>query len=98
VTTIPSTGWGNIREQIAATVRAELSRAKVRPSHLPALIGKSQSYWSRRVNGELPFDTDDLAGLAGLLNVPMQHFVEVGPAGFEPAAYGLVVPNFTAAA
>ena len=67
----------NFRAQIAANVRAELARAQIRPAHLPKLLGKSQPYWHRRVNGQLPFDTDDLAGLATLLGVDPQRFLEV---------------------
>lgn len=68
---------GNHRERIAANVRAELARAQVKPSHLPKLVGGSQSYWSRRVNGELPFDTDHLADLAALLRVDIRAFLDV---------------------
>lgn len=60
-----------------------MARAKIRTNHLPKLIGKSQSYWSRRVNGELPFDTDDLVALADLV-------------GIHPAAFlGGSVPHGT---
>lgn len=68
---------------VAAEVRAQLGRRRVRTNHLPRLIGKSQSYWSRRVNGETPFDTDDLQALADLLGVH--------PASF----WGIDVPDPT---
>lgn len=70
-------GVPNLRERIAANVRAELARAQIRPSHLPQLVGGSQSYWSRRINGDLPFDTDNLGVLAGLLKVDMRIFLDV---------------------
>lgn len=77
MTTVKHAQRGNLREQIAANVRAELARAKIRTSHLPKLVGKSQSYWSRRVLGELPFDTDDLDGLGQLLGVEPRSFLDV---------------------
>lgn len=77
MTTIQDAERGNLRERIAANVRAELARVKMPASRLPDKIGKSQSYWSRRVNGDLPFDTDDLYALAELLNVDIRVFLEV---------------------
>ena len=58
----------------AAEVRAELGRQKITVNRLPHLLGKSQSYWSRRVNGEQPMDVDDLSALASLMKVPVTRF------------------------
>jgi hypothetical protein len=63
------------RELVAAEVRAYLGRARLNSNNLPELIGNSQSYWFRRINGDHPFDMDDLAKLSELLNVPMSAFV-----------------------
>lgn len=68
---------GNHRERIAANVRAELARAQIKVSHLPRLVGGSYSYWSRRVLGELPFDTDHLDALAALVGVDPRVFLAV---------------------
>lgn len=72
---------------VAAEVRAELARTRVRPNHLPSLLGKSQSYWSRRVNGVTPFDTQDLLALAALLHVHPARFFGVDglPPQTDPA-------------
>lgn len=74
------------RGAIAAEVRAEMARARLSGNKLPRLIGKSQSYWSRRLTGDQPFDTDDLEALAGLLGVPIVRFfagtsTPAGPSG-----------------
>jgi len=63
-----------IRGQVAAEVRAEMGRNKLTTNRLPRLLGKSQSYWSRRINGEQPMDVDDLHALAVLLRVPVARF------------------------
>lgn len=63
------------REIVAGEVRAELARRKLNSNNLPKLLGNSQSYWSRRLHAEQPFDIDDLARLSALLGVPMSHFV-----------------------
>lgn len=63
-----------VRGQVAAEVRAELGRNRISVNRLPRLLGKSQSYWSRRVTAEQPMDVDDLAALASLMNVPLSRF------------------------
>lgn len=68
-----------VRGQVAAEVRAELARQKIPVRRLPFLLGKSQSYWSRRVNAEQAMDVDDLYALAELLKVPVTRFFEASP-------------------
>jgi transcriptional regulator with XRE-family HTH domain len=63
-----------VRGQVAAEVRAELGRNRISVNRLPRALGKSQSYWSRRVTGEQPMDVDDLAALASLMDVPVSKF------------------------
>ena len=69
------------REFVAAEVRAAMARRKITANQLPTLVGKSQSYWSRRLNGETAVDVDDLASLAGLLGVDAVVFLGGTPAG-----------------
>jgi transcriptional regulator with XRE-family HTH domain len=70
---------GSLRGAVAGEVRAEMARAKVRTNHLPHLLGNSQSFWSRRVNGEVALDIDDLGQLAALLGVPITRFFATAP-------------------
>jgi transcriptional regulator with XRE-family HTH domain len=51
-----------------------MARNRITISELPELLGKSQSYWSRRINGEVALDVEDLAALASLLKVPASKF------------------------
>jgi transcriptional regulator with XRE-family HTH domain len=75
----------NVRGQVAAEVRAEMGRNRTTISELPRLIGKSQSYWSRRINGEVALDVEDLAALATLMEVPVSKFWEaVASTSSEP--------------
>lgn len=68
------------REYVAAEVRAYMARRRITGNQLPGLIGKSQSYWSRRLNGETAFDVDDLAVLGRLLDVDAVVFLGGTPA------------------
>ena len=54
---------------VAANVRAELARKGLNANRLPALLGKTQAYWSRRTRGEVALDANDLVALAELLSV-----------------------------
>lgn len=62
------------RGRVAAEVRAEMARARVSGNALARIVGKSQAYWSRRITGDVAFDVDDLAIIAGLLGVPIVRF------------------------
>jgi transcriptional regulator with XRE-family HTH domain len=72
VHTVPD--LSTVRGLVAGHVRAELGRNMLSVNRLPRLLGKSQSYWSRRVNADQPMDVDDLAALASLLKVPVSRF------------------------
>lgn len=50
---------------MAAEVRAWMGRRRVTQTELAAVLGKSQPYVSRRLSGEVAFDTDDLYRLGG---------------------------------
>lgn len=56
---------------VAANVRAEMARAKVGQRALAKVLGKSQTYMYRRLNGETPFNIDDLAVIAEQLDIPL---------------------------
>ena len=61
--------------RVAAEVRAELARQKVSQETLCTRIGMSQSTLSRRITGEYPFDTTELADIAQALGVPVARFL-----------------------
>lgn len=74
-----------LRGQVAGEARAEMARQKYTINQLPHLLGKSQSYWSRRLNGDQPMDVDDLAMLASLLKVPVTRFFETAESPDPPS-------------
>jgi len=66
---IPMPDRSTARGRVAASVRGKLAEAKITTNRLPQLLGKSQSYWSRRVNGDIAFDVDDLGQIGDLLGI-----------------------------
>lgn len=62
-------------KRVAAEVRAEMARQKVSQETLCTRIGMSQSTLSRRITGEYPFDTSELARIAAALGVPVARFL-----------------------
>lgn len=66
-------------ERVAAEVRAELARQRVSQETFSQRIGMSQSTLSRRLTGEIPFDTTELARVAEALGVPVSQFTQFVP-------------------
>lgn len=64
------------RTVIASNVRALLGRRKLSQTRLAVALGKSQAAVSRRLNGELPFDTDELLIICEELSVPLSKLIE----------------------
>lgn len=64
------------RESVAAEVRAHLARARKSGRAAALELGWTQPYMSRRLNGDIAFDVDDLAALAELLGVPVIAFFQ----------------------
>ena len=62
-------------ERTAAVVRAELARRKIRGSEVALLLGLSRTTIWRRLNGEYPFNVDELAAVAAHLGVPVSTFL-----------------------
>ena len=94
------------RESIAGEVRAELARQHVTDAEIAACLGQNQQWFNRRKNGLVAFRADELAIVAAYLGVEVGQFFgrvvssqpdpdgePVGPAGLEPATYGLQVPG-----
>jgi transcriptional regulator with XRE-family HTH domain len=54
---------------VAAEVRATAARKRVSGSELARRLGKTQSWVSRRMVGDIPLGLDDLEGFAAALEV-----------------------------
>lgn len=63
------------RAAVAAEVRAWMGRRRLNQGDLAAALGKSQPYVSRRLSGEVAFDTDDLFRLADLFKVAVHRLL-----------------------
>lgn len=57
--------------RVAAVVRAEAARRKVPQAQIADRLSVSQAAVSRRMTGRTPFDLDELAIVAQLLDVPV---------------------------
>lgn len=55
----------------AANVRAEMARRSISQTQLAQAIGINQSGLSKRLRGLVPFDVDEMAAVAGFLDVPL---------------------------
>ena len=60
---------------IASNVRALLGRKRSSQTALAKVLGKSQAAASRRLNGELPFDTDELLLICDHYRVPLTDLI-----------------------
>lgn len=65
------------RHEVAASVRAHLAVRRMSDSALGRAIGMSQSKISRRTNGEIAFDTDDLGRIARALDVSIVELIQM---------------------
>ena len=85
-----------IRERIAAEVRAELARQRISVSEAARRLGWGQSVLHRRIAAERPFEAEELAMIARILEVPVSKFF-VSVEGFKttnsstPVTAGLAV-------
>lgn len=65
------------RDEVAASVRAHLAVRRISDSALARGIGMSQSKVSRRTNGDIAFDTDDLGRIARFLDVSLVELIQM---------------------
>ena len=70
----------SLRETTAEEIRTVLARRRMSGVHLAQLIGRSQSYVSRRLTGETPFDLDDVERIADALEVEVVDLLPRGVA------------------
>lgn len=64
-----------IREQIAAEVRAELARQRLTQRQVAQILDMKQPAVQLRLAGTRPFRAEELVKLAGALSVPVSRFV-----------------------
>ena len=65
------------RYDVAAAVRAHLAVRRISDSGIGRQIGMSQSKISRRTNGEIAFDTDDLGRIAQALDLTIVELIQM---------------------
>lgn len=63
-----------LRDPVTANVRAELARKGVSVNQLQHRIGRTQTYWWRRTNGQVEFSHTDLIEIANLLKINAGEF------------------------
>jgi len=66
----------NPTERTAATVRAEVARARAKTTDLARVLGLSRTTVWRRLTGEYPFNVAELDALASHLGVPVSTFFD----------------------
>ena len=62
-------------QRVAANVRAEIARSNRSGANVASALGRSQHWISRRLAGQVAFDTDELAAIAGELGVPLSALI-----------------------
>jgi transcriptional regulator with XRE-family HTH domain len=65
----------DLRDTVAAEVRAEMARRKLTQTALAALLGEQQWWVSKRLNRVIPFTIEDLDKIATALELPPTHFM-----------------------
>jgi transcriptional regulator with XRE-family HTH domain len=65
-----------LTQSVAAEVRAEMARQRIPQRAIATAMGLSQQAASRRLTGEVPFDTQELEAIAAHLHVPVIQFLE----------------------
>jgi transcriptional regulator with XRE-family HTH domain len=66
-------------EAVAANIRAESARRRVRQSDLAEAVGLSQATISRKLSGQVPLTIDEVYAVAEVLHVPVHVLVPDDP-------------------
>lgn len=74
-----------LRGAVSEAIRVELARRRMSQRALAEATGLSQSYIGRRLTGEMPFTTDDLALVAAALGVSVLSLLPAAAADAVPA-------------
>lgn len=67
---------GNFTDGVTDTIRGEMKRRKISQAALARQLGVTQQTVSRRLNGEVPFDTKEIETIAGILGLRVQLRIE----------------------
>lgn len=67
-------------QRTGANVRAEMARQTMSQAALADRLGMSQSMLSYRLSGKVPFNVDELAQVAAVLDVPTSALLADQPA------------------
>ena len=62
--------------QVGANVRAEMARRRLPQQSVALALGLSQTGMSKRLNGIVPWDVNELAAAAEVLGVPVSVLLE----------------------
>lgn len=73
-------------QTVGATVRAEMARRKITQRQVAEKLGISQTQVSRRLDGTVSFNVDELEAVAQVLGLPVALFVAQPTATAERAA------------
>lgn len=76
---------GGLREAVAEILRVEMARRRMTQRKLADATGLSQSYIGRRMTGEMPFTTDDLDKVAGVLGMQVSALIPQGATALAAA-------------
>jgi transcriptional regulator with XRE-family HTH domain len=61
----------SLNTQVAAEIRAELARANITQAEFAQRCGWTPSTFSRRMSGEIPWNTDELEKVAAELGIDL---------------------------
>lgn len=64
-------GMESLSTQVAANVRAEMARQRKRQADLGEVLGLTQGAVSKRLNGAVALDVDEVGKIARFLDVPV---------------------------
>jgi len=65
----------SLNAQVAAEIRAELARANITQADFAARCGMTASSFSRRMSGDIPWNTDELELVAKELGLPIDQLM-----------------------
>ena len=82
---------------VAAEVRAHLARQRISGRQAAFALGWKQPYIARRLGGDIPFDVNDLAKLAELLDLPITSFFETPATAYRRSERSNLTTNLTRA-
>ncbi len=73
----------NITTTVSTEIRADMARSRVTQADLAKRLGVSQPAVSRRLNGELPWDLDQLESICALFDAPLGRYLPPRHRGSE---------------